>query len=183
MADGQTVSPPEPRGSRAPGAPQPLDDHLCFALYAASRAVTGLYRPLLDRLGLTYPQFLVMLALWERESASVKELSEALQLDYGTLTPLLKRMVAADLIRKERQTDDERMVLVTLTEHGRTLDAQTGCIDEAVAASIGLSPKQYATLRDTLHAVAASAASGRLAPVGGHLGSRPSAESAPSGTS
>src|SRR5258708_21340906 len=80
-----------------------LDRQLCFALYAASRAVTALYRPLLDALGLTYPQYLVMLVLWEQESVLVKELGAALQLDYGTLTPLLKRLETHGLLRRERR--------------------------------------------------------------------------------
>src|SRR5260221_3942019 len=95
-----------------------LDRQLCFALYAASRAVTALYRPLLDALGLTYPQYLVMLVLWEQESVLVKELGAALQLDYGTLTPLLKRLETHGLLRRERRADDERAVLITLTEQG-----------------------------------------------------------------
>src|SRR5260370_28276884 len=93
-----------------------LDRQLCFALYAASRAVTALYRPLLDALGLTYPQYLVMLVLWEQESVLVKELGAALQLDYGTLTPLLKRLETHGLLRRERRADDDGPVLVTLTE-------------------------------------------------------------------
>ena len=89
-----------------------LDDQLCFALYAASRAVTTRYRPLLDELGLTYPQYLVMLVLWDRDSISVGELGAALQLESSTLSPLLKRLEAGGLLRRERRPDDERSVAI-----------------------------------------------------------------------
>src|ERR1700716_965582 len=95
-----------------------LDDQLCFALYAASRAVTNRYRPLLDELDLTYPQYLVMLVLWQHGAVSVKDVGAALHLDYGTLTPLIKRLEAAGLVRRERRADDERSVAVSLTEQG-----------------------------------------------------------------
>src|SRR5207248_10850913 len=87
-----------------------LDDQLCFALYAASRAVTARYRPLLDELGLTYPQYLVMLVLWEQDSISVRDLGASLQLESSTLSPLLKRLEANGLLRRERRAEDERSV-------------------------------------------------------------------------
>lgn len=87
-----------------------LDDQLCFALYAASRAVTARYRPLLDALQLTYPQYLVMLVLWEQDSISVRDLGTALQLESSTLSPLLKRLEANGLLRRERRPEDERSV-------------------------------------------------------------------------
>ncbi|WP_060906920.1 MarR family winged helix-turn-helix transcriptional regulator, partial [Streptomyces scabiei] len=92
-----------------------LDQQLCFALYAAQRAVTAAYRPLLDELGLTYPQYLVMLSLWERGETTVKELTGALRLDYGTLSPLLKRLESAGLLSRERSLRDERSVRIALT--------------------------------------------------------------------
>jgi DNA-binding transcriptional ArsR family regulator len=95
-----------------------LDEQLCFALYAAQRAVTAAYRPLLDELGLTYPQYLVLLVLWERGETTVKELAAALRLDYGTVSPLLKRLEAAGLVRRERSARDERSVLVAVTGRG-----------------------------------------------------------------
>lgn len=98
-----------------------LSDQVCFALYAASRALTSLYRPVLDELGLTYPQYLVLLVLWERGSVPVRELGAALHLDYGTLTPLLKRLEAHGIVRRERSASDERSVLITLTEQGTAL--------------------------------------------------------------
>jgi len=101
-----------------------LDDQLCFALYAAARAMTRAYRPLLAPLALTYPQYLVLLALWERDGATVGTLGEWLDLDTGTLTPLLKRMAALGLIHRSRSRTDERTVEIWLTEHGRALRVQ-----------------------------------------------------------
>lgn len=104
-----------------PGRPGPLDERLCFALYAASRAMIGAYRPMLDRLGLTYPQFLVMTVLWERRATTVMALATALRLTTGTLSPLLKRIEAAGLITRTRMLADERAVQVALTDAGRDL--------------------------------------------------------------
>src|SRR3712207_920674 len=96
-----------------------LDNQLCFALYSASLAMTKLYKPLLDELGLTYPQYLAMLALWEQDGLSVSQLGERLRLDSGTLTPLLKRLEAMDLVARLRSVEDERRVHITLTAAGR----------------------------------------------------------------
>ena len=101
-----------------------LSDQVCFALYAASRSLTSLYRPALDELGLTYPQYLVLLVLWERGSVPVRALGAALHLDYGTLTPLLKRLEAHGIVHRERSASDERSVLITLTEQGTALQAR-----------------------------------------------------------
>jgi DNA-binding MarR family transcriptional regulator len=131
-----------------------LDDQLCFALYAASRAVTARYRPLLERLGLTYPQYLVLLVLWERGASSVKELAAALQLDYGTLSPLLKRLEAAGLLRRERAAEDERTVRAVLTEAGRALREQARSVPPAMAAAMGLPPDEADALRLTLRRLA-----------------------------
>jgi DNA-binding MarR family transcriptional regulator len=113
-----------------------LDNQLCFALYSASLAMTKLYKPLLGELGLTYPQYLAMLVLWERDGLMVSELGERLFLDSGTLTPLLKRLEAAGLIARLRALDDERRVHVTLTAAGRKLKTRAAkvpaCIAEAV---------------------------------------------------
>jgi DNA-binding transcriptional ArsR family regulator len=95
-----------------------LDNQLCFALYSASLAMTKLYKPLLDELGLTYPQYLAMLVLWERDGLMVSELGERLSLDSGTLTPLLKRLEAAGLVARIRDVQDERRVHITLTPAG-----------------------------------------------------------------
>ncbi|WP_370680853.1 MarR family winged helix-turn-helix transcriptional regulator [Comamonas sp. GB3 AK4-5] len=109
-----------------------LDHQLCFALYSTSLAMTKLYKPLLAPLGLTYPQYLVLLVLWERDDHMVSELGERLFLDSGTLTPLLKRMEAAGWLQRQRDAQDERRVRVTLTAAGRALRAQAagipGCL-------------------------------------------------------
>ena len=117
-----------------------LDNQLCFALYSTSLAMTKLYKPLLDELGLTYPQYLVMLVLWERDGLMVSELGERLFLDSGTLTPLLKRLESAGLIARIRAVEDERRVHITLTAAGRKLKAKAqkvpGCILSASQCSI-----------------------------------------------
>lgn len=112
-----------------------LDNQLCFALYSASLAMTKLYKPLLDELGLTYPQYLVMLVLWERDGVAVSELGQRLFLDSGTLTPLLKRMEALDLVTRLRDTADERRVLITLTPAGRRLRTKAQRIPGCVMAA------------------------------------------------
>jgi DNA-binding MarR family transcriptional regulator len=117
-----------------------LDNQLCFALYSASLAMTKLYKPLLDELGLTYPQYLVMLVLWERDGLMVSELGERLYLDSGTLTPLLKRLEAAGLVARTRDVQDERRVHISLTAAGRKLKARAqkipGCVLSASQCSI-----------------------------------------------
>lgn len=127
-----------------------LDDQMCFALYAASRAVTALYRPLLEDLGLTYPQYLVLLALWEHDGVPVKELRSVLQLDYGTLTPLLKRLEAAGLLGRERQADDERTVRIALTEEGAALRERARALPAAIGAAMGLDDEEFERTRATL---------------------------------
>lgn len=109
-----------------------LDHQLCFALYSASLAMTKLYKPLLDGLGLTYPQYLALLALWERDGLTVSELGDRLFLDSGTLTPLLKRLEAAGLVSRLRDTADERRVLIRLTADGRRLKARARHIPACV---------------------------------------------------
>lgn len=111
---------PHPHTNASPPALL-LDNQLCFALYSASLAMTKLYKPLLAQLGLTYPQYLVMLVLWEQDGLTVSELGERLFLDSGTLTPLLKRLEAAGLLARERDAQDERRVRLTLTPQGRAL--------------------------------------------------------------
>lgn len=117
-----------------------LDNQLCFALYSTSLAMTKLYKPLLDELGLTYPQYLAMLVLWEKDGLMVSELGERLYLDSGTLTPLLKRLEVSGLISRIRAVEDERRVHITLTAAGRKLKNRAakipGCILEASQCSI-----------------------------------------------
>ncbi|MGY2056509.1 MarR family winged helix-turn-helix transcriptional regulator [Nocardia gipuzkoensis] len=128
-----------------------LDEQLCFPLYAASRAMTAVYRPKLDRLGLTYPQYLVMLALWERDERSVGDVCQALDLDSGTLSPLLKRLEAAGLVERRRSAADERRVDIQLTERGRALRAEAGDIPAQMAEASGLSMDDVVILRGILH--------------------------------
>lgn len=109
-----------------------LDNQLCFALYSTSLAMTKLYKPLLETLGLTYPQYLVMLVLWERDGLMVSELGERLFLDSGTLTPLLKRLEASGLIARIRDVQDERRVHITLTQAGRVLKAEAAQIPACI---------------------------------------------------
>ncbi|MEW4369222.1 MarR family winged helix-turn-helix transcriptional regulator [Paenibacillus kandeliae] len=107
-----------------------LENQLCFAIYASSREMTKMYQPLLENLGLTYSQYLVMLVLWEQQECTVKELGTALYLDSGTLTPLLKRLEAAGLIVRKRSTEDERKVHITLTDAGWALQQQAVSIPD-----------------------------------------------------
>jgi DNA-binding MarR family transcriptional regulator len=117
-----------------------LDNQLCFALYSTSLAMTKLYKPMLEEMGLTYPQYLAMLVLWEQDGLTVSQLGEKLYLDSGTLTPLLKRMETAGLLSRIRAVQDERRVHITLTAEGRKLKAKAakipGCIMSATQCSI-----------------------------------------------
>jgi DNA-binding MarR family transcriptional regulator len=131
-----------------------LDDQLCFALYAASRSVIGLYREHLDPLGLTYPQFLVMLVLWERGPVSVGELGEHLMLDSGTLSPLLKRLADAQLVERHRRPDDERSVEVRLTAQGAALRDRAEPIPPRIRTSLGMTAQERDALRIDLEALA-----------------------------
>ena len=117
-----------------------LNDMVCFALHAASRAVTAAYRPLLEPLGLTYPQYLVMSALWENGEKTVGELVDLLQLDYGTMTPLLKRLEKRQLVRRTRSPEDERSVIVGLTDDGRALREHAKGIYQAISDKFDFSP-------------------------------------------
>ncbi|MCL6415783.1 MarR family transcriptional regulator [Aestuariirhabdus sp. Z084] len=129
-----------------------LDNQLCFALYASSRAVTRLYRPLLEPLGLTYPQYLVLLVLWERrpQAINVKELGEQLLLDSGTLTPLLKRLEQSELITRQRCEHDERARMISLTAKGTALRVQASCIPGKLMQSSSMPAVQVSALRDQL---------------------------------
>ncbi|WP_308186125.1 MarR family transcriptional regulator [Streptomyces sp. MNU76] len=138
-----------------------LDDQLCFALYAASRAVTARYRPLLDELGLTYPQYLVMLVLWEQDSISVRDLGTALQLESSTLSPLLKRLEAGGLLRRERRTDDERSVSIRLTDAGARLEQRARTVPVDIGEAMGLSPEQHTMAKQLLRLLTANVSQGR----------------------
>ena len=112
-----------------------LDQQLCFALYSPSLAMTRLYKPLLNALGLTYPQYLALLVLWERDGLAVSALGDKLFLDSGTLTPLLKRMEAAGLITRRRAVDDERRVNITLTAQGQQLKLKAATVPACILAA------------------------------------------------
>ena len=136
-----------------------LDHQLCFALYSASLAMTKLYKPLLEEMGLTYPQYLAMLVLWENDGVTVSELGDRLYLDSGTLTPLLKRLETADLVTRLRDVQDERRVLIRLTAAGRKLKTRAaripGCVLQATQCDVSevmALTQQVQTLRDRLTA-------------------------------
>jgi DNA-binding MarR family transcriptional regulator len=127
-----------------------LDEQLCFALYTASRAMTSCYRPMLDAMGLTYPQFLVLLVLWERGDSSVTGIGTALQLETGTLSPLLKRLESTGFITRTRQAEDERSVVVGLTDAGRALEERAATVQREVSDATGMTDDEIAALRATL---------------------------------
>lgn len=133
--------------------PPRLDDQICFALYAAHQAMTRTYRPHLEPHGLTYPQYLVLLVLWEQGTASVREIGDRLGLDSGTLTPLLKRLEAAGTVRRTRDRSDERVVRVSLTPAGEALRAPIADAVRAVGCSTGLEMGELARLREELKAL------------------------------
>ncbi|GAA5112824.1 MarR family transcriptional regulator [Haloechinothrix salitolerans] len=130
-----------------------LNKQVCFALYRASRALTQLYRPLLDELDLTYPQYLALLVLWERGPMTVRELGHVLDLDSGTLSPMLKRLATRGVIERKRSEEDERSVVVHLTERGDALREQASAIPDRVAGSAALDVEQLTALRDSLAAL------------------------------
>jgi DNA-binding MarR family transcriptional regulator len=127
-----------------------LDAQLCFALYAASRSMTAVYRPLLEPLGLTYPQYLVMLVLWQRDAQSVRELGASLLLDSGTLTPLLKRLESAGLLSRQRRRQDEREVEVRLSAAGQQLRERAHGIPHCIADRVGMPVEQLVALHTEL---------------------------------
>ncbi|NJC73580.1 MarR family transcriptional regulator [Planosporangium thailandense] len=139
------------------GDPLALERQVCFALSVASRSVVAVYRPLLEPMGLTHPQYLVMLALWQRAPRSVKDLSALLQLDPGTLSPLLKRLEAAGYVRRERDPGDERVLAVTLTEAGTALRARAERVPAAVVARLGMGLDELQRLHESLTRVIAAA--------------------------
>lgn len=127
-----------------------LENQLCFSVVLASRAVLGLYRPLLEPLGLTHPQYLVLLALWERDPRTVTDLSHTLQLDKATLSPLLKRLEASGYITRQRNSADERALDIRLSDSGRALRAEAERIPVTIMSQLGMTPDQLSSLRGTL---------------------------------
>ena len=128
-------------------APLPLDHQLCFALYAASMAVTRAYKPMLDELGITYPQYLVLHALWEQDGRTVGAVAERLALESSTITPLVKRLEAAGLVSRARNPQDERQVMVSLTEAGHAIRERCGCLGEALIQQSGMSLQALGELK------------------------------------
>lgn len=133
--------------------PLRLDNQLCYALYAAAHRMTKSYRPLLERLGLTYPQYLVLLVLWEQDGVTVSEIGRRLRLDSGTLTPVLKRLEVAGLLRRTRRQSDEREVEIALTAQGRELRVEAVSVREAVMCQLEMSEPEIRNLRRDLNLV------------------------------
>ncbi|MGV1790846.1 MarR family winged helix-turn-helix transcriptional regulator [Rhizobium sp. A37_96] len=148
-ADGQIMIPEEEKR---------LESQLCFAVYSAAHAFNRAYKPILDRVGLTYPQYLVMLVLWEKGALSVKTIGEKLDLDSGTLSPLLKRLEQAGLISRARDPKDERQVIISLTEKGTDMKCQVGMIMDAIGQATGCDMAEMANLRDRLQQLKANLA-------------------------
>ena len=141
-----------------PAGPDPLalGNQLCFSLYAAAHAIKKAYRPLLDRLGLTYPQYLVLIVLWEVDSLKVSDIGRRLGLDSGTLTPILKRLEAAGLVRRTRRPHDEREVEIGLTPGGRALREQAVGVRSTIVEQLCMSEPEVAALRVELNALVAT---------------------------
>ncbi len=141
--------------ARKPATDLPLllGNQLCFAIYSTAHAFNRVYKPLLDRLGLTYPQYLVMLVLWERDGLSVKDIGARLFLDSGTLTPLLKRLEVAELIKRTRSTEDERQVLIALTARGHALREKARAVPQAILAASDCSVSELSAMKNELVAL------------------------------
>jgi len=143
---------PQLREAAAAATPL-LREQLCFALYSTMLSVNKIYRKVLRELGITYPQYLVLLVLWETDQQTVSEIGERLFLDSATLTPLLKRMEAQDLIERRRAKEDERQVVISLTTQGRALESAAASVQKSVACASGCSPDELVSLREQLEAL------------------------------
>jgi DNA-binding MarR family transcriptional regulator len=137
----------------AADAPLLLGNQICFAIYSTAHAFNRVYKPLLDRLGLTYPQYLVMLVLWERDGVPVKDIGERMFLDSGTLTPLLKRLEAAQLIKRTRNPADERQVLIALTPQGHALKEKARTVPQSILAASACSIGELSAMKNDLVAL------------------------------
>jgi DNA-binding MarR family transcriptional regulator len=133
--------------------PLRLDNQICFAIYSTAHAFNRVYKPLLDRLSLTYPQYLVMLVLWECDGVPVKDIGERLHLDSGTLTPLLKRLEAAGLIKRARSTEDERQVLIALTPQGQALREKARAVPQSILAASACSVSELSAMKNEIVAL------------------------------
>ncbi|MBZ6380219.1 MarR family winged helix-turn-helix transcriptional regulator [Sphingomonas sanguinis] len=134
-------------------APWPLDEQLCFALYAANMAMQRTYKPMLDELGLTYPQYLAMLVLWEEDGRTIGAIAQRLGLESSTVTPLVKRLEASGMVARERDPQDERQVRVRLTPGGLALRDQCGCLGEEITARSGMSVERLIGFREDMRAL------------------------------
>jgi MarR family transcriptional regulator, organic hydroperoxide resistance regulator len=133
--------------------PLRLDNQICFAVYSTQHAFNRVYKPLLDKLGLTYPQYLVMLVLWEQDGLPVKDIGERLFLDSGTLTPLLKRLETAELIKRTRSTEDERQVLIALTPKGEALREKARAVPQSILAASDCSVGELSAMKNEIVAL------------------------------
>lgn len=143
---------------KKPSNPAPLDDQLCYAIYSAGMAIQRVYKPLLDELGLTYPQYLVLNVLWRDDDLTVGAIADRLALESSTLTPLLKRLEAAGFLRRTRNPENERQVVIALTDQGRALQSRAGCLNDALLsisgqplANLGSLNREVRLLRDTIY--------------------------------
>lgn len=153
------ASPPSPLAALPESAWLLLDNQLCFALYSASLTMTKVYKPLLAKFGVTYPQYLVLLVLWEQDKRTVSELGDRLFLDSGTLTPLLKRLEALNYISRDRDAEDERRVIVSLTSEGRRLQKQALAVPQQICGASQCSLPTLISLTEQLTSLRASLAS------------------------
>lgn len=128
----------------------PLDGQLCFSLYSTSMAINRLYKPMLDELGVTYPQYLVLSTLWEGNGQTITEIADRLALEPSTITPLVKRLEQAEFVTRERNAEDERKVQVFLTAKGKRLRADSGCLTDALLRNSGLTVKEMIDLNDRI---------------------------------
>lgn len=143
---------------KKPNNPVPLDDQVCYAIYSAGLAIQRVYKPLLDRLGLTYPQYLVLNVLWREDKQTVGAIADRLALESSTLTPLLKRLETAGLLRRVRNPDNERQVVVALTDRGHAIRSEAGCLGDALLevsgqplANLGQLNREVRQLRDAIY--------------------------------
>jgi DNA-binding MarR family transcriptional regulator len=131
----------------------PLDSQLCFALYSATIAINRTYKPLLEQFGLTYPQYLVLSTLWERDGLTVSAIAERLALESSMITPMVKRLEAGGFVTRQRNPKDEREVIVSLTKKGRSLETQTACLTEALMERSGLTADELTSLNEHVRAL------------------------------
>jgi DNA-binding MarR family transcriptional regulator len=139
--------------ARDAGPPPPLDDQICYAIYSAGIAIQRIYKPLLDELGLTYPQYLVMNVLWREDSQTVGAIAEHLALEPSTLTPLLKRLETSGFVTRTRNPENERQVVIALAEAGRGLRARAGCLGQALLEASGRSSAELGQMKSEIKAL------------------------------